>query len=178
MADDRLLLVLDLDETLVFADAHLTQPDFTIGPWGVRKRPHLADFLARARDAFRLAVWTSAGADYAAGVVHHLFGAPHGLELLWSSDRCTPRFDYETGALQSLKTFRKLKRRGFDLRRVLVVDDTPEKHQRNWGNLVRVTPFLGDPADAELPKLANYLHTLRDVADVRAIDKRGWRRNF
>ena len=38
-----------------------------------------------------------------------------------------------------------------------------------------VSEFLGDPADDELPRLAAYLDTLRDVQNVRAIEKRRWR---
>jgi carboxy-terminal domain RNA polymerase II polypeptide A small phosphatase len=62
--------------------------------------------------------------------------------------------------------------------RVLVVDDSPEKHTRNYGNLVQVSPFMGDPRDDELPHLAAYLTQLAPLADVRGIEKRQWRRRL
>jgi len=58
---------------------------------------------------------------------------------------------------------------------VLVVDDSPEKHTRNYGNLVRVSPFLGDADDDELPRLAAYLSSIRAESDVRTLEKRSWR---
>jgi len=56
-----------------------------------------------------------------------------------------------------------------------VVDDSARKHERNYGNLVTVRPFEGDPADDELVHLERYLLALADVPNVRAIEKRGWR---
>jgi len=70
------------------------------------------------------------------------------------------------------------KRRGYALERVLVVDDSPEKHTRNYGNLVRVEPFLGDPSDDELSHLARYLPTLAKAENVRSIEKRRWRQRW
>jgi TFIIF-interacting CTD phosphatase-like protein len=175
MGEDPKLLVLDLDETLVFAEAGLTPCDFTVGPFGVRKRPHVDAFLAQARESFRLAVWTAAGSEYARGVIDLLFGREHALEFLWTSERCTIQYDPELHEQVSVKRLGKLRRQGWDLRKVLVVDDSPEKHVHNWGNLVWVAPFIGDAADRELLHLGSYLATLKDVPDVRAVDKRGWR---
>jgi hypothetical protein len=56
-----------------------------------------------------------------------------------------------------------------------MVDDSPEKHTRNYGNLVRIAPFTGNLADAELAHLARYLRQLATLPDVRCIEKRGWR---
>lgn len=69
-----------------------------------------------------------------------------------------------------------MKRRGYPLERVLIVDDTPKKLDRHYGNLVRVKPFEGDPSDTELFGLIEYLPTLADAANVRSIEKRDWRK--
>nr|WP_305119105.1 NIF family HAD-type phosphatase [Tahibacter harae] len=74
------------------------------------------------------------------------------------------------------KPLRKLRRRDYGLRRVLVVDDSPEKHTRNYANLVAVQAFEGDPADDELPRLARYLEQLAPEPDHRRVEKRRWRR--
>jgi RNA polymerase II subunit A small phosphatase-like protein len=74
-----------------------------------------------------------------------------------------------------LKDLNKIKRRGFDLARVLIVDDTPQKVHRHYGNAVYVRPFLGDPADEELLHLRKYLRSVSAVDNVRRIEKRGWR---
>ena len=83
--------------------------------------------------------------------------------------------DWDTGEYRGLKCLKKVKRLGWRLESVVAVDDSPWKHVRDYGNLVTVSEFLGDPADDELPRLAAYLDTLRDVPNVRAIEKRRWR---
>ncbi len=58
--DARSLLILDLDETLIWAteEALDQAPDFEVGPYSVYKRPGVAEFLATAMQWFELAVWT------------------------------------------------------------------------------------------------------------------------
>lgn len=57
-----------------------------------------------------------------------------------------------------------------------MVDDTPAKLARHYGNLVRVRPFVGDQGDTELQQLGDYLCTLAGVPNVRAVEKRFWRK--
>jgi RNA polymerase II subunit A small phosphatase-like protein len=149
---DKLLLILDLDETLVYAsdDPPPTRVDFRVGPYGVMKRPHVHAFLAAVREWFDLAVWTSSSSGYAGVVVENLFPASDALRFLWCSNRCTVRYNAEFGEYYGVKSLRKVKRRGYQLERVLVLDDTPSKHASNYGNLVPIKPFEGEEDDAEL----------------------------
>ena len=174
----RPLLILDLDETLIHAsEVPLDQtPDFVIAPYMLYRRPGVAVFLERMARHYELAVWTSSSPAYARRVTDQLFDDPERLAFVWASDRCTPRRDLESDTWCQSKPLHKVGRRGYDLRRVLVVDDSPEKHTRNYGNLVRVRPFEGDPADDELPLLASYLEQLAREPDFRRIEKRWWRR--
>jgi RNA polymerase II subunit A small phosphatase-like protein len=177
---EKHLLVLDLDETLVHASekplAHV--PDFTVAPYSLYLRPGVQSFLEHAAHHFRLAVWTSSSPLYARAVCNVLFPDPESLAFIWASDRCTMRRDLETDTWSNTKPLRKLRRRGYDLDRVLVVDDSPEKHTRNYGNLIRVLPFEGDPHDDELSHLSRYLEQLSRVPNVRRIEKRNWRRRL
>lgn len=86
------------------------------------------------------------------------------------------RFDPECHDYVWAKNLSKLKRLGYRLERVLIVDDSPEKLEKHYGNLVRVRPFEGDPQDRELEALGEYLSSLRETNDVRRIEKRFWRR--
>ena len=69
------LLILDLDETLIFGTE--TPPDrpadLRVDAYAIHHRPHLAEFIARVRPAYQLAVWTSATESYAAPVVRSIF---------------------------------------------------------------------------------------------------------
>lgn len=173
MPEDRPLLILDLDETLVHARTKPLPhaPDFSIAPYVLYRRPGLEAFLQQVAAHYRLAVWTSSSPAYAQAVVSHVFEAPQQLVFVWASDRCTLRRDMELDTWTQTKPLRKLRRRGYDLRR----DDSPEKHTRNYGNLVAVQAFEGDPADGELPRLARYLEQLAPEPDYRRVEKRRWR---
>lgn len=88
------------------------------------------------------------------------------------------RRDLETDTWSNTKPLQKLRRRGYDLNRILVVDDSPEKHTRNYGNLIHVAPYEGDPSDDELFHLSRYLEQIAQEPDVRRIEKRNWRKRM
>lgn len=180
MIDERHLLILDLDETLVHAtDSALPRPaDFEIPPYAIYLRPGVEAFLAWALAQFRVAVWTSSSPKYAEIVANLLFPDISKLEFVWARDKCTPRRDFERDIWWDTKPLHKVKRRGYDLRRVLVVDDNPEKYARSYGNLVAVAPYLGNTEDDELNYLQRYLGELILQPNVRAIEKRAWRRRL
>jgi RNA polymerase II subunit A small phosphatase-like protein len=167
----RKLLILDLDETLIHGDMDSSSWEFLASGIPVFSRPGAREFLERMELTFDLAVWTSASADYASEIVNHLF--PHPPAFLWCRERCVSRLNHETLQTDYIKDLKKVHRRGWDLGDVLVVDDSPEKLRRQYGNLVRVPPFLGQPDDV-LEKLGIYLLTLADAPNVREIEKRGW----
>ncbi len=169
-------MVLDLDETLVHASVTMLERacDFRCHGYLVYLRPSLHHVLDGLRNGFDVAVWTSSGEDYAKCVVDKAFPEGYPLQFVWSSERCTLHFDPETQQRHWLKNLHKLRRRGADLRRVLCVDDSPEKHLRNYGNLIRVPEYRGELEDNTLPRLLSYIGTLADVPDVRRIEKRAW----
>jgi carboxy-terminal domain RNA polymerase II polypeptide A small phosphatase len=178
--DERHLLILDLDETLVYATNGSVPrtPDFEIPPYVLYLRPGVEVFLDWALEHFRVAVWTSSSPKYAEIVTSILFRDISKLEFVWARDRCTPRRDFERDAWWDTKSLHKVKRRGYDLRRVIAVDDNPEKYARSYGNLVTVEPYLGSLEDDELHYLRRYLEELALQPNVRCVEKRAWRRRL
>src|SRR4051812_42702126 len=95
--DSPILLILDLDETLVHATeeplgrAH----DFVVGPYFVYRRPHLAEFLDSCLACFRLAAWSTASDHYVRAVVGRI--TPPGVEpaFAWGRSRCVRSYDQE-----------------------------------------------------------------------------------
>ena len=174
---NRKLIILDLDETLVHGkeNPHDDKYHFKTEKYHVYKRPHVTEFLEFCKDHFKVAVWTSSGEEYASDVVCNVFGNEYPLEFLWSRRKCTPSFDHKEFKQEYIKNLRKVKNKGYPLERVIMVDDTPFKLSKNYGNLVRVEEFLGDPKDIELKALVNYLLILKEVENVRCIEKRGWK---
>jgi RNA polymerase II subunit A small phosphatase-like protein len=171
------LLILDVDETLVYADEQplARAADFVVGPFHVYRRPFLTDFLAAVTGWFDVAVWSSASDAYVQGIVAGVFGPENVLRFVWSCDRCTRRLDPDRNEHYYPKNLDKVRRLGYPLERVLMLDDSPEKLTRHYGNHVRIAPFTGDEADTELRDLLPFLDSLRAAANVRLIEKRHWR---
>jgi TFIIF-interacting CTD phosphatase-like protein len=176
-SDDPKLLVLDLDETIIFScETPLDRPaSFIAWKYHVYKRPFVDEFLLQVREWFKVAVWTSSSPDYAHAIVNSLFPKPEELAFVWGSDRCTLTFDPDTFEYHNAKRLIKLKRKGYRLENVIVVDDSPEKHRNAYGNLVQVLPYNGASSDDELRKLTIYLEQLRSAPNIRSIEKRWWR---
>jgi TFIIF-interacting CTD phosphatase-like protein len=177
------LLILDLDETLIYSTeiSLAIKPDFLVDPYFVYKRPNLDNFIATCFEWFDVAVWTSSGAEYASAIVAAIFPNPQLLKFVWTSDRCSIAINYNLDLIDgyyptyySRKLLKKVKRQGYRLESIIAIDDTPRKWEKSYGNLVRVTPFTGDPSDRELDYLIDYLNKLKHVENIRTIDKRSW----
>ena len=174
---NRKLLILDLDETLIFAsETPLERPaDFHAGQYHVYRRPWVSEFLAFAHENFEVAAWTSSSPSYAEAVVPNLFPRDYPLSFVWNRRRCTTVFDAETHEHIHVKDLRKVKRRGYRLESVIMLDDTPEKLMRHYGNHLRLAPFTGDPLDRELLDIQPFLLHLSEQDNIRQIEKRKWR---
>jgi carboxy-terminal domain RNA polymerase II polypeptide A small phosphatase len=172
----RLLVVLDLDETLIHGSTSIAREvaDFDSGPYRCLIRPHALDLIDSLLDQFEVAVWTSAGELHAQSVVDALFDSRDDIAFLWTASRCTDHRDFENDRTVSLKNLKKLRRYGYELDRVIAIDDSPEKHMRNYGNLIRVEPWFGESDDNQLAFLADYVSWVSTHDDVRRVEKRGW----
>jgi len=187
MATVRNLLVLDIDETLIHAsDQALERPaDFKALRYHVYKRPGLNDFIVNCAELFDLAVWSSASDDYVTFIVQEIFPEPEKLEFIWGRSRATfrrsfdafePHNSYDPSHFHYIKPLAKVKKAtGRSLENILIVDDTPQKCVRNYGNAIYPKPFEGDLVDDELPLLTEYLSTLSECENVRKVEKRRWR---
>ena len=186
---NKILLILDIDETLIHATDKILsrQPDFTVFKYHVYKRPFLDEFLREMKEYFLLAVWSSASEDYVSAIVDQVFPKEWVLEFVWGSSRCTmkrnlwddPEAWKENNRWQeyySTKPLKKVRRRGYQLDRILIVDDSPHKSRQNYGNAIHPAAFEGNPNDDELKHLAEYLKLLKDKPTIRNIEKRNWRK--
>jgi TFIIF-interacting CTD phosphatase-like protein len=125
---DKILLVLDLDETLIYAAEQPLprNPDFMVGPFSVYRRPSLDEFLRGCSEYYRLAIWSSASDAYVSAVVACILPTDLQPVLVWGRSRCVRRLDPETREDYFVKDLKKIKRRGFHPDRILAVDDTSQ----------------------------------------------------
>lgn len=188
MQDQRMLIILDLDETLI----HTTpEPSsnlwaFEYGFYKVFLRPGLSTFLEGLKEHFKVAVWSSASDDYVQFLVEKIFPEGYPLEFVWGRSRCGYKSQlaqiermgyYDNHHLHFIKPLKKVKRAGFGrLERMLIIDDTPTKATANYGNAIYPEEFTGDLRDRELECLFKYLVSIKDLPNVRKVEKRDWHR--
>lgn len=187
----KLLIILDLDETLIHATdkPHDENWHFEVFGYKVYKRPHLDSFIAELKEHFHVAVWSSASDDYVKEVVAQIFPEGYPLEFVWGRSRCTHKIDYTKAEREGqfdtfahydyVKPLDKLRKKSmFKRERILIIDDTPRKSMYNYGNAIYPSEFTGNADDDELIHLLEYILKLKEVDDVRKIEKRGWRSEF
>ena len=174
---NRKLLILDLDETLVYSRTTRLdrKEDFKVDRYYVYKRPSLNNFLKFCFKNFFVSVWTSSSSDYASLIVKNIFTDPSKLKFVWNRERCTQRYSLDWGNYYWIKNLKKVKRIGFDLNSVIMIDDSPKKLEKNYGNHIIINPYYGTIGDNELEFLEKYLITLKNVSNVREIEKRDWK---
>lgn len=144
----RLLLVLDLDGTLVYpqcASGPGANTLYTQGQWiCISYRPHLSEFLAFVTARFDLAVFTASQQDYAEKVLSLLeLNVP-----LYSRDYCT---NVGQGYEKDLRVLRR------PLSHVLLLDDNALCYRRYPDNGLAITCWSGDLEDKELLRVMTVL---------------------
>jgi len=169
-----LLVILDLDETLVHVPDHPLdrRADFDVLGHDGYRRPHLAAFLDGLRGRHDVAIWTTAQRDYADAIVSAIVPWRSELAFVWTAEQCSPHVDAQTGHRGAIKDIEAVRSEGYDLSRTVMIDDAPERHPCSSANLVPIPPFLGDPRDTELGRLATFIEALARQPDVRAVEKR------
>ncbi|MEP6018828.1 MAG: HAD family hydrolase [Paracoccaceae bacterium] len=184
--EKRNLLVLDVDETLIYGTQRPLDrdADFRVQEFFIYRRPNLSRFLEACSEWYELGVWSSASDEYVELIVDNIFPKPELLHFVWGASRATvkrtlpedyERFGTDLGEYHYQKRLDKLKRFGWPLDKILIVDDSPEKCATNFGNAIYPARFEGEDSDDELSYLASYLHELKSCENYRTIEKRRWR---
>ncbi len=170
----NLLIVLDLDETLIHSSDLRISSDFEFGSFSVLVRPFAKEFVRYLLDRFDVGIWTSSTFDYASEILHGLGFNQDEFAFVWAREKCTISYDSELMTQVYVKDLVKLKKFGYSLARILAIDDSPEKLSRQFGNLIRVSEWTGDSQDDELMRLLKYIVKVGSYPSVRRIEKRGW----
>ncbi len=177
---NKKLLIFDLDETLIHGTEQPLErvADFQVAQFSIYWRPFVRELMRFCREHFQVAIWTTASNDYAEAILKEICGSDYPFEFIWCRDRCTPKGEGFDGEFRWIKNLKKVKKRGWSLDHVLVVEDKPENLSRHYGNVIRIEPFEGDPDDIELKRLMSFLLDLKSIENVRTVEKRGWKKSF
>jgi RNA polymerase II subunit A small phosphatase-like protein len=158
----RHLVIFDLDETLVHATKSKLTLDHSlvVDSYFVYERPYVRELLRFASEHFDLAVWSSSAQKYVQAIVGHLFGTTYPLKFSWSVERCVQRVDPASNGYVYIKDLRKVRSQGYLVDQITIIDDSPEKIQRQPKKHIRVQPYLGNPADVELLAVQSALEAI------------------
>jgi RNA polymerase II subunit A small phosphatase-like protein len=157
------LVVFDLDETLVHATKETLAYiyDFEVPPYHVYIRPFAAELISFTAKHFDIAVWSSSSQEYVEIVTAKLFGTQFPTEFAWAVQRCVQRVDPRTNGYVYIKDLRKVQKHGYTVDEIVMLDDSPEKLQRQPGRHLHVAPFTGDKDDRELLSVIEKLEAFR-----------------
>lgn len=141
-SDDRPVLVLDLDNTLVFSTPLRTvSTEFSIclgrRRFHVQVRPGAKAFLKEASKIFQIVIFTASKKEYADAILAEM--APYLIPIkCFYMDSCVYKYGY------AIKDLRKLK---IPLHRVLLVDDIMGSALFQPYNCLGISPWEGEPTD-------------------------------
>ena len=170
------LLVLDLDNTLIYCDEKpYREAHITTAHGHLSVRDHLENFLRAVSAHYDLMVWSNGGLQYVKDTLNIVW--PDDVPLKAIIPNSVSQHKVQNGyGIPFYKNMKKLLKLypEYELNRIVGVDDLAETYKNNYGNLIVISEFIGQ-ADDELLKLKDYLIALSVLPNFREVEKRYWR---
>jgi len=177
----EILLVLDIDETLIYAtrDELNYSPNFEVPFYKIYKRPGLDEFLLKISSIFQIGFWSSASNHYVKNIAQQLSTNFFNPLIIWGRSRCTFEIDrdnknHSVSSREShynyVKKLSKLsKKLSYSLEKIIIIDDSPHKSKYNKENAIQIKSWEGDKTDNELEKLGDFLCSIAQKKSIREI---------
>jgi RNA polymerase II subunit A small phosphatase-like protein len=159
------LIVFDLDETLVHATETALQHahTFQVGPYFVYVRPFAFELIRFCASHFKIAVWSSSSQHYVEAVTAELFGTSFPVAFSWAVSKCVQKVDAKSNGYVYIKDLRKALKYGYGADEIIMIDDSPEKLQRQPARHLCLSAFTGDPLDAELLAVIEHVKAMAGI---------------
>ena len=155
----RPLVVLDLDETLIFSsDYPLDRPaSFNVFGLYVYKRPFLNYFLSALHYRYDIAIWSAGTKEYVDIIISHIIPPEIRLKFVWCKKQCIK--EWVAGRLEFTKPLSKI----YWYNHIVIVDDNGYATYENKDFCLVPRKFQGELLDSELLNILYYLETIYDV---------------
>ena len=149
----------------------------------IYKRPKLDEFLTSCSQICSIAIWSSADDNYVRGITEQLCSPNIEIDFIWARSECWMKIvkvvDENTKLTikdyQNIKPLEKLRRKGYSMKNLLIIDDSKYKVIDNPDNYLIIEAFEGKQDDNELEYLLEYLKSATQDSDFRKIEKENWR---
>lgn len=169
-------LILDLDETLIFAHNKSSDKDYDeqidlyIGEGKTHSiyvyyRPFLKDFLEYVSNYWEIGIFTSSSNIYANAIIERF--DPHNKYI---SFRLFKNNCYRDCNKHLIKDLEIIQNRSLD--EMVIVDNSINSIIYQLDNCIPIVPFFGNPNDQELVGLAKYLDFLNDQTNLRKFNRK------
>lgn len=164
--DQRMLLVLDMDETLLHAAVNPVQHDVSFVvhmetgqsvPVYVKFRPHLTRFLEAVSRLFEVAVFTASIPRYANQVLDYIDPSGSLVHHRLFRQHCSEVDGTYVKDLEQL---------GRPLDRISIVDNSPAAYSFHPQNAVAISSWFDDDSDRALHDLLPFLERMAYARDV------------
>ena len=171
--NEKKLLILDLDETLVhtsfqpiFINNIIIEPDITLKILYDNKyynlyvliRPYVYEFLREMSKIFIIYIFTASIKEYANPLLNELDKKKVITKRLYR-ENCT--LTKEGKYVKNLNNFK------YNLKDIILLDNNPISYSFNKNNGIPIKTWHNDKNDKELLKMINFLKFLSTVNDVR-----------
>ncbi len=167
----RPTLILDLDETLVHSSDSPPVGDFSLLEVETKKskknfyilrRPGLENFLNSLAPHYSLVVFTASVRRYADAVIN-LIDPDRRIERRFFRSSCIRQ---EGQFIKDLATVTR------DLKRTIIVDNSPLAYSLHEENAVPIETWFDSPDDRELTDLIPFLIAIKNQEDIRTLLRR------
>lgn len=143
-----MLLLLDLDKTLLYSDGEEFQ-----GKW-FKPRPGLEEFLLLVNQHFQLGIFTTASFAYARESITRLFPINIEDEFIFDETFVTTYFNYDTYTNNSWKKIHEIngidRKFKFDKQDVVILDDLESARITPLSQVIKAEPYNGANDDVFL----------------------------
>jgi CTD nuclear envelope phosphatase 1 len=181
----RKLLILDLDNTLIFTNTNNEEKkeDFQIifdekcYFYGY-KRPYLDKFIDYIIQYFDIAVWSAGNEYYVNSIIDSIFGdRKYLLQFVYYKTHCHKSehngneifVKYINKSDSSLLSGSAINIQTHSLDNIIILDDNYHAISKNLDNAIRIKSWHGDKNDDKLLECIDILNKLKFVNDVRVV---------